>query len=50
VLGLRGVNLKRARIESTNVLGLLKDGDHSIIESGWLGIGDLDCNAIVNSM
>jgi hypothetical protein len=41
---------RKARIESTNVLGLLKGSDHSIIESGWLGVSDLDCNAIVNGM
>jgi hypothetical protein len=42
--------LRRARIKSTNILGLLKGGGHSIIASGWLGVGDLNCNAIVNSM
>jgi hypothetical protein len=41
---------RRARIESTDVLGLLRGGSHSIIESGWLGVSDLDCNAIVNGM
>jgi hypothetical protein len=42
--------LRRARIESVNVLDLLGGGGHSIIESGWLGVGDLDCNAIINGM
>jgi hypothetical protein len=41
---------KRVRIKSMNVLGLFRGGSHSIIESGWLGVGDLNCNAIVDGM
>jgi hypothetical protein len=41
---------RRVRIESTNVLGLLKGSSHCIIERGWFGVGNLNCNAIVNGM
>jgi hypothetical protein len=41
---------RRVRIKSMNVLGLFKGGSHSIIESSWLGVGDLDCNAVINRM